>query len=1185
MNHLSIAIIKKQIVAKSNDFSNKFDYLVLKEGSKYKFFDYKSNAIGDRFRFTDFKNKIISYFGLRDINDKNEKIDFEKPPRLFKTSKNDPYATSYEYILSNEQIERIDQKLPSNEGVWNNIVWLSEEELLAKKDNWLTNQNFIFKTETPFQTPNFSNKLRESLKNIVEAKKNGKLVIFTGAGVSIDSGVPGWWRLIQELKAGIDGDEEDFLKVGQLYYDSRGKKEYNSRVQEILKHGVTKYNPIHQKIVELQPHHIISTNYDSHFEQIFEQKSYRYSVIKKDTDLPYSNGSSLFVKMHGDFDERNIVLKEKDYEQYSENFPLIEGFIKGIFASKLVLFVGFSFTDPNLEHITNSVKNILKEDNQPPYLFIIQDKKDKNYKERKRKLEKKGLIIVEYEDLPINKYFEGITSDEESIQLKELSPTGQKVFKFLKTIEEFDVFSDTIENLNVKDQLINSVLRFKELGAIPLSVIEKISPFKLQKKAQYELNTSASYNYPAIETLNEDLLSFLKDEKGDMDNIVLKPINDKTIKPEKQELHKALNLLCSSGVFAVGRKNDTSPSYIKFHVENNENCNCPKCLFGRFEIGNLLQELYSTASKAICKSTNQNIGFEEAWGFQKMGQFAKAYFTLEEMKSKSWRKKEYVSFFIASYNQTLLYPFLRSWDIMDLNENELEDIQIKIKKIDLDKILFELPIDISIKEALVAIKENKLFESSRIIIERNYSTIKDTYDKYKDGNYYSMGPAYWHEAETTFYILWIFYKNNSLFNEEYKYFIDLANRYLESMLMSYSTNIQYKQKLPNFSELFVITFITLGNTKELASHLKTYDVKTLKFENNKKTLNNIFESFESFITSGYEINTIFSRKINNNKLYSRALKDSDLFKSKMVRSLNNFLVLFTKIDLSNSQVNEVLDKILNYLEVNSIYEYHDSFSYFSLFSVQYINSFNEQNIFRLLNYIVSKHIGTNSLVEPICDAIINKQGNEQILGEEFYIQLLQCKDKKKIAPFFRLLNKEQQTKYLKLIKPSLDNNKLIQYLYNWGVWELRNESSIFDKYVANLYLACKGFPDYEINNDGFPNNIKSTSVWNQLHFYVNLIYKNQLFDMESINDIHSSIDSEMFKWILKPDAFDYSKFNLNWILSFDRPHIMEHIGKSRDLKTAVKKGLSRNYNVNVAKIYFEKLLTEQVESTMPQHTL
>jgi hypothetical protein len=1178
MNHISIAIIKKQIVNNSDNFSNKdsnkFEYLVLKEGSKFKFFDYKSNAIGDRFRFTDFKNKIISYFDLQDIKGKNEKIDFEKSPRLFKTSKNDPYATSYEYILSNKQIEIIDDKLPSNEGVWSNLIWLSEEELLANKDKWIPTQNFIFKTETPFQTPNFSNKLRESLKNIVEAKKNGKLVIFTGAGVSIDSGVPGWCQLIEELKAGIDGDEEDFLKVGQLYYDSRGKKEYNSRVQEILKHGVTKYNPIHQKIVELQPHHIISTNYDSHFEQIFEQKSYRYSVIKKDTDLPYSNGSSLFVKMHGDFDERNIVLKEEDYQQYSENFPLIEGFIKGIFASKLVLFVGFSFTDPNLEHIINSVKNILKEDNQPPYLFIIQDKKDKNYKERKRKLEKKGLIIVEYEDLPINKYFEGITSDEEKIQLKELSPTGQKVYKLLKTIEEFDVFSDTIENLGVKYQLINSVLRFKELGAIPISVLEKISPFKLKKKAQYELNTSASYKYSAIETLNEDLLSFLKDEKGDKDNIVLKPINDRTIKPEKKELHKALNLLYSSGVFAVGRKNDTSPSYIKFNVENNDNCNCPKCLFGRFEIGSLLQEMHSTASKAICKSTNQNIGFEEAWGFQKMGQFAKAYFTLEEVKSKSWRKKEYISFFIASYNQTLLYPFFGSWDITDLNENELEDIRVKIKKIDLDKILFELPIDISIKEALVSIKENKLFVSSKIIIERNYSTIKDTYNKYKDSNYYLMGPAYWYETETTFSILWLFYKNNSLFNEEYKYFIDLANRYLESMLVSYSTNIEYEQKLPEFSELFRITFITLGNTKELLSHLKTYNVSKFKFANNKKTVDDILESFDSFISSGYEINTFFSRKINNNKLYSRVFKDSDLFKGKMVRSLNNFLILFTKIELSNCQLNEILDKILNYFEVNSIYEYYDSFSCFSLFSVKSINSFNEQNTKRLLNYIVSKHIGLNNLVEPICDAIINKQRKEQVLGEEFYVQLLHCKDKVKIAPFFRLLNKEQQTKYLTLIKPSLNENELIRYAYKWGVWGLRNESSLLDKYVENLNLECKGFPDYEINNDGYPDKINSFSVWNQLHFYVNLIYKNQLFNMDSINEIYSSIDSEMFKWILKPDKFDYSKFNINWILSFDRPHIMEHIGKSRDLKIAIKKGLISNYNENVAKIYFEKLLTE-----------
>jgi len=39
--------------------------------------------------------------------------------------------------------------------------------------------------------------------------------------------------------------------------------------------------------------------------------------------LPANQGEKMLIKMHGDFDEGNIVLTENDYFDYSRNFPLI----------------------------------------------------------------------------------------------------------------------------------------------------------------------------------------------------------------------------------------------------------------------------------------------------------------------------------------------------------------------------------------------------------------------------------------------------------------------------------------------------------------------------------------------------------------------------------------------------------------------------------------------------------------------------------------------------------------------------------------------------------------------------------------------------------------------------------------------------------------------------------------------
>ena len=68
-----------------------------------------------------------------------------------------------------------------------------------------------------------------NILRIQEASKQDKLVIFVGAGVSTNSGVPMWSKLIESLKDDLPESlkrETDDLKIAQLYKDSRGYKEY-----------------------------------------------------------------------------------------------------------------------------------------------------------------------------------------------------------------------------------------------------------------------------------------------------------------------------------------------------------------------------------------------------------------------------------------------------------------------------------------------------------------------------------------------------------------------------------------------------------------------------------------------------------------------------------------------------------------------------------------------------------------------------------------------------------------------------------------------------------------------------------------------------------------------------------------------------------------------------------------------
>ncbi len=71
----------------------------------------------------------------------------------------------------------------------------------------------------------------QAIKNLVEAMNDDELIIFVGAGVSANSGLPSWSELIKELKSelSLGDDVNDYLKIAQIYYNKCGKTKIYSK--------------------------------------------------------------------------------------------------------------------------------------------------------------------------------------------------------------------------------------------------------------------------------------------------------------------------------------------------------------------------------------------------------------------------------------------------------------------------------------------------------------------------------------------------------------------------------------------------------------------------------------------------------------------------------------------------------------------------------------------------------------------------------------------------------------------------------------------------------------------------------------------------------------------------------------------------------------------------------------------
>ncbi len=261
-----------------------------------------------------------------------------------------------------------------------------------------------------------------SMKEIYQAIRSERLVVFVGSGVSRNSGLPTWSGLIEKMRTLLDIPEtpkeldnflstENYLTIAQYFYDQYKESEYQKLIKKELGKSA-KSNPIDDMIFKLKPRHIVTTNYDRLLEESAEnfQKNsqYRYIPIIYDNDFIHSPGlfeipsPRYIIKLHGDIKKLDsIVLKEEDYLHYELSRPLMSTFLKALLADHSFLFIGYSLRDYNIKQIiewinyiskkndkkTRGTKKSNKENNKRKHYFIKVSKQGIDYEEEKRSAE------------------------------------------------------------------------------------------------------------------------------------------------------------------------------------------------------------------------------------------------------------------------------------------------------------------------------------------------------------------------------------------------------------------------------------------------------------------------------------------------------------------------------------------------------------------------------------------------------------------------------------------------------------------------------------------------------------------------------------------------------------------------------------------------------------------------------
>ena len=262
----------------------------------------------------------------------------------------------------------------------------------------------------------------EMLRRYSSELASGNASLFAGAGLSRAAGFVDWKMLLQEIAADLGLDiarESDLLAIAQYHVNERtGRGRLNQLLIEEFNRDAA-LTPNHRLLATLGLRSIWTTNYDELIEQAFREVRKRPDVKTTTANLAQSlPGRDVIVyKMHGDCSQpQEAVLTKEDYEIYDDKRGAFSTVLKGELIEKSFLFVGFSFTDPNIDWILSRIRGLLGQNQRDHYcimkwpelpeLVTPTAKADFEYEKRKLELRINDLSRYRIHALMIDSYSE-----------------------------------------------------------------------------------------------------------------------------------------------------------------------------------------------------------------------------------------------------------------------------------------------------------------------------------------------------------------------------------------------------------------------------------------------------------------------------------------------------------------------------------------------------------------------------------------------------------------------------------------------------------------------------------------------------------------------------------------------------------------------------------------------------------
>lgn len=979
----------------------------------------------------------------------------------------------------------------------------------------------------------------EERRLIQQAEREKRLVFFIGAGASIASGMPSWKAAIDQIKRRMNvAPQDDFLKIPQYYYIQHGKREYTRLMRDVFKHQKNlPTNAIHSEIFKFRVSTIVTTNYD-HLLEKAAQSAYRVvDVISQDSDLTYGFAENKIIKMHGSFEHDNFVLKEEDYLNYERNFRLLTAYIKSLIATNTLVFVGYSFNDPDLKQIFSWVGDVLGRDMPRSYMIVA----DRPYSEVEVNYFRDFGIELIYASRKLANYG--------SLEIK---ARIVEMLKFLKEEEKVDKL----------DKIYQFLIPFQNINYVHSKYI---------KKALSLGNIRSDGNRFRIcdqsDVHEKDFFAYIQEVAGDTPAQFL--ASKKLTEQDTKKYKIIYEILLKSNVYfsAVSRKINQ-----ELRVPDNTVRLKQQMSTVSGKITHAVMN-YDRSRLKVLKSENEGClsdqepmrYLEQAAIAYHLGEYTEAYRYLRQVSGLFYQQEQYVWYFISQMNRKYLAERIRQGiaplykvDEEGLRKKEEEErIEKEAQEINLDHIFYRLP-DLGAEQNsflrelytiqifyAAFLSAHKASEKAQIEANTNYII-------------YAGTPEIQHLSQQIM-DNWLYVTQNYIFCDSYDEVADTFRLYAQTLLTTLiipeaspggdfcfrmgSGNIKISE-LNGDDMFFILRYLPEKNMEQILAH---GDVGCIRLDDSAK------EGLLSILE-------------NMNELYWAHRNEI----------VNKILILLYYTPLTPDFVTGILVEITHRI---SKFDFHSRLSKIANLFVQIDRQKNslaekQEEISSLL------HIFIQSILKSVIDQRIPENWIYNILGNG--LSLHQKMTRKKFSSDY--LSELMQEKYL----------YTLNILYPYVKKEVRGricrlaKEKVWEWDVPNIGLFClllqskilKSNKKLEDELLAFAHDMKDDrankfpSQYEQVVAYLsNVSLKECFIQNDKVRVFIQSTKVLFYVWLSDRECFDYTKFDTKW-LAYCSDNLLKDIGENPQVRKKIQEAMKKQYleghiDVDSVKRYFE----------------